>query len=40
MQAGTTFGMAGKVYRNICAEYGQEVPESNWTTPPNVIEND
>ena len=28
------------VYRNICAEYRQEVQESKWATPPKVIEND
>ena len=27
-------------YRNVCAEYLLEVPRSNWTTPPKVIEKD
>ena len=28
------------VYRNICAKYGLEDPQSKWTTPPKVTEND
>ncbi|KAF7654704.1 hypothetical protein LDENG_00066000, partial [Lucifuga dentata] len=26
-------------HRNICAEYGLEVPKSKWKTPPKVVEN-
>jgi len=32
--------MAGKVYRNICTEYGLEVPKSKWKIQPKVVEND
>ncbi|KAF7642936.1 hypothetical protein LDENG_00248050 [Lucifuga dentata] len=44
MLAGTAYTerhnqVAGIVYRNICAEYGQEVPKSKWETPPKMIEN-
>ena len=28
------------MYRNICTEYGLEVPRSQWKTPPKVVEND
>ncbi|TWW69232.1 hypothetical protein D4764_18G0000380 [Takifugu flavidus] len=31
--------VAGIVYRNICTEYGLEVPGSRWETPPKVVEN-
>ncbi|TWW76591.1 hypothetical protein D4764_13G0012530 [Takifugu flavidus] len=31
--------VAGIVYRNICTEYGLEVPGSRWETPPKVLEN-
>ncbi|KAF7651925.1 hypothetical protein LDENG_00103690, partial [Lucifuga dentata] len=31
--------VAGIVYRNVCAEYGLEVPKSKWETPPKLIEN-
>lgn len=31
--------VAGIVYRNICTEYGLEVPRSRWETPPKVMEN-
>ncbi|KAF7649568.1 hypothetical protein LDENG_00139440 [Lucifuga dentata] len=44
MLAGTAYTerhnqVAGIVYRNICAEYGLEVPKSKWETPPKVAEN-
>ncbi len=44
MQAGTVYighynPVAHTAYRNICAEYGLEVPWSELTTPPEVIEN-
>ncbi|KAF7659584.1 hypothetical protein LDENG_00296340 [Lucifuga dentata] len=44
MLAGTAYTekhnqVAGIVYRNICAEYGLEVPKSKWETPPKVVEN-
>ncbi|KAF7656011.1 hypothetical protein LDENG_00047480 [Lucifuga dentata] len=44
MLAGTVYTdrhnqVAGMVYRNICAEYGLEVPKSKWETPPKVVEN-
>ncbi|TWW69265.1 COP9 signalosome complex subunit 1 [Takifugu flavidus] len=32
--------VAGIVYRNICTEYGLEVPGSRWETPPKVLENE
>ena len=32
--------VAGIVYRNICTEYGLEVPILEWKTPPKVVEND
>ncbi|KAI3355858.1 hypothetical protein L3Q82_004410 [Scortum barcoo] len=32
--------VAGIVYRNICTEFGLEVPRSKWATPPKVVEND
>ncbi|TWW69263.1 hypothetical protein D4764_18G0000690 [Takifugu flavidus] len=31
--------VAGIVYRNICTEYGLEVPGTRWETPPKVVEN-
>ncbi|TWW73493.1 hypothetical protein D4764_15G0008870 [Takifugu flavidus] len=31
--------VAGIVYRNICTEYGLEVPGSRWETTPKVLEN-
>ncbi|TWW64336.1 hypothetical protein D4764_03G0013440 [Takifugu flavidus] len=31
--------VAGKVYRNICTEYGLEVQGARWETPPKVLEN-
>ncbi|TWW71259.1 hypothetical protein D4764_17G0007420 [Takifugu flavidus] len=31
--------VAGIVYRNICTEYGLEVPGSRWETPPKMLEN-
>ncbi|TWW59398.1 hypothetical protein D4764_06G0009280 [Takifugu flavidus] len=31
--------VAGIVYRNICTEYGLEVPGSRWETPLKVLEN-
>ncbi|TWW69428.1 ATP-dependent Clp protease proteolytic subunit, mitochondrial [Takifugu flavidus] len=31
--------VAGIVYRNICTEYGLEVPGSRWETPTKVLEN-
>ena len=45
MQAGTAYmerhnQVAGIVYRNICTEFGLEVPRSEWKTPPKVVEND
>ena len=30
--------VAGIVYRNVCAEYGLEVPGSKWAMPPKGIE--
>ncbi|KAF7655390.1 hypothetical protein LDENG_00056830 [Lucifuga dentata] len=44
MLAGTAYTerhnqVAGIVYRNICAEYGLEVPKSKWETPSKVVEN-
>ncbi|KAF7652694.1 hypothetical protein LDENG_00093610, partial [Lucifuga dentata] len=44
MLAGTAYTerhnqVTGTVYRNICAEYGLEVPKSKWETPPKVVEN-
>ena len=32
--------MSGRVYRDICTEYGLEVLRSEWKTSPKVIEND
>ncbi|TWW59309.1 hypothetical protein D4764_06G0008390 [Takifugu flavidus] len=32
--------VAGIVYRNICTEYGLEVPGTRWETPPKVVENE
>lgn len=32
--------VAGIVGRNICAEYGLEVPRSKWKTPSKVLGND
>ena len=32
--------VASIVHRNICTEYGLEVPGSRWKTPPKVIQND
>ncbi len=45
MQAGSAYmerhnQVAVIVYRNICHEYGLEVPRSKWKTPPKVVEND
>ena len=41
MQAGKAYlerhNQAGIVYRNICSEYGLELPGSKWTTPPKGI---
>ncbi|KAI3361747.1 hypothetical protein L3Q82_001956 [Scortum barcoo] len=34
------YQVAGIVYRNICTEFGLEVPRSKWATPPKVVEND
>ena len=31
--------VAGIIHRNICANYGLEVPGSRWETPSKVIEN-
>ena len=31
--------VAGIVYRNICTQYGIEVPESQWATAQKVVEN-
>ena len=28
-----------QMYRNICAEYGLEVPKSMWKTTPKLMEN-
>lgn len=43
-QAGSVFinrhsQVAGIVQRNICAEYGLEIPMSRWDTPLKVVEN-
>lgn len=43
MQAGTTYTdkhnwVAGIVYRNICVEYGLELPKSQWKTPLKVVQ--
>ena len=45
MQAETAYmechnQVASIVYRNICTEYGLEVPRSQWKTPPKVVDND
>ena len=32
--------VAGRVYRNICTDYGLEAPRSKWKTSPQVVEND
>ena len=45
MQAGTDHmerhnQVVGRVYRNICAECGLEVPKSKWEIPPKLEEND
>ena len=31
--------VAGIVYRNICTQYGLEVPKSQWAKPQKVVEN-
>ena len=31
--------VAGIVYRNICTQYGLEVPKSQWAIPQKVVEN-
>ena len=44
MQAGTSYiehhnQVAGVVYRNICADYGLEVPKTKWDTPSKIMKN-
>lgn len=45
MQAGTAYmkqhkQVAGMVYRNICGQYGLEVPRLGWEAPLKVAEHD
>lgn len=32
--------VAGRAYRNICAEYDLEIPGTKWDPPPWMVEND